>query len=59
MKYIFTLKPVLIVDTDLTAPQASQCKKKIRLSFSKMVSGDLQTLQVTYSTIFFNLIIMN
>ena len=37
--------------TDLLLPHDSQAMKKIRFSFVRRVSGDLQVLQVTYSTI--------
>ena len=37
--------------TDLLLPHDSQAMKKIRFSFVRRVSGDLQVLQVTYSTV--------
>ena len=37
--------------TDLLLPHDSQAMKKIRFSFVSRVSGDLQVLQVTYSTV--------
>lgn len=43
-------KPVLIADTVLVDPQDSHCKKNKRFSFVRIVSADLQVLQVTYST---------
>jgi hypothetical protein len=42
--------PDLIAETDLVDPQLSHCWKKIRFSLVRIVSGDLQVLQVTYST---------
>lgn len=43
-------KPDLIALTDRLEPQDSQAMKKIRFSLVRSVSGDLQVLQVTYST---------
>ena len=45
-----TWKPDLIAETDLVEPQDSQAMKNNRLSLVSKVSGDLQVLQVTYST---------
>ena len=43
-------KPLLIALTDRRLPHDSHAMKKIRFSFVSRVSGDLQVLQVTYST---------
>ena len=43
--------PLLMALTDLLLPHDSQAIKKIRFSFVRRVSGDLQVLQVTYSTV--------
>ena len=45
--------PLLMALTDLLLPHDSQAMKKIRFSLVRRVSGDLQVLQVTYSTFFF------
>lgn len=45
-------KPVLIAWTDRVDPHEEQVMKKRRLSLVKVVSGDLQVLQVTYSTMY-------
>jgi len=44
-------KPLLMALTDLRLPHDSHAMKKIRFSFVSRVSGDLQVLQVTYSTV--------
>ena len=49
---VWALKPVLIAETDRVEPQDSHWTKYKRLSLLKIVSGDLQVLHVTYSTIY-------
>lgn len=43
--------PALIADTDCLDPHDSHVINEILVSFVRIVSGDLQVLQVTYSTI--------
>lgn len=58
-----TDRPIIISDAqptpnrdDLLEPQDSQVTKSSRFSLESKVSGDLQILQVTYSTIILALI---
>lgn len=45
-------KPDLILATEHRDPQDSHCRKKRRVSFCKMVSGERQVWQVTYSLMY-------
>lgn len=43
-------KPDLMLATEQREPQVSHCRKKRRVSFCSIVSGERQVWQVTYSS---------